>query len=99
MILGDIAHSRTGDKGNHCNISVIAFKQEDYAVIAEKITAERVKHFFEGKVKGKVVRYEIPQLGALNFMLYDALDGGVTRSLGIDVHGKCLSQFLLTMET
>ena len=49
-------------------------------------------------MKGKVVRYEIPQLGALNFMLYDALDGGVTRSLGIDPHGKCLSQFLLTME-
>jgi len=98
MMLADIAHSRTGDKGNHSNISVIAYDKKDYAQLVETVTAERVKEFFKEKVKGEVIRYELPQLGALNFMLMDALDGGVTRSLCIDPHGKCLSQYLLMME-
>lgn len=97
MILRDIAHSRTGDKGNTSNISVIAFDLKDYPIILEKVTAERVKEFFGDMVKGDVIRYEIPQLGALNFVMHGALGGGVTRSLNIDPHGKSLSQYLLYM--
>lgn len=98
MKLFDIAHSRTGDKGNISNISVICYDRKDYPLIAERVTADRVKDFFRDKVKGRVVRYEMPQLGALNFVLYDALGGGVTRTLDIDPHGKALSQFILYME-
>jgi len=97
MKLRDIAHSRTGDKGNTSNISVIAFDSKDYELIREKVTAQRVKEFFSGRVKGEVIRYEIPQLCALNFVMYEALGGGVTRTLDIDPHGKSLSQYLLYM--
>ena len=98
MKLKDIAHSRTGDKGNISNISVIVYDQKDYALIVEKVTAQRVKRFFCDRVKGEVVRYELPQLGALNFVMYDALGGGVTRSLDLDPHVKSLSQYLLYMD-
>ncbi len=98
MKLKDIAHSRTGDKGNISNISVIVYDQKDYDLIVEKVTAQRVKRFFCDRVKGEVVRYELPQLGALNFVMYDALGGGVTRSLDLDPHGKSLSQYLLYMD-
>lgn len=97
MKLWEIAHSRTGDKGNISNISLIVFKKEDYHLIADKVTAERVKSWFGNKVKGEVKRYELPQLGALNFVLYDALDGGVTSSTSLDKHGKSLSSYLLEM--
>ena len=98
MKLKDIAHSRTGDKGNISNISVIVYDQKDYGLIVEKVTAQRVKRFFCDRVKGEVVRYELPQLGALNFVMYDALGGGVTRSLDLDPHGKSLSQYRLYMD-
>ncbi len=98
MKLRELAHSRTGDKGNIANISVIAYRQEDYALLVEKVTAERVKKHFGEIVKGEVVRYELPMLGALNFVLFDALGGGVTRSLALDKHGKSLSSALLDME-
>ena len=98
MKLFDIAHSRSGDKGNISNISLIAYNIEDYAFLKERVTCERVKEHFNGIVLGQVVRYEYPQLGALNFVMYDALGGGVTRTLALDPHGKCLSQYLLEME-
>jgi hypothetical protein len=98
MKLREIAHSRTGDKGNHATISVIAYRGEDYPLIEEKITAARIKEYFSGIVKGEVNRYELPQIGALNFVLHDALSGGVTRSLSLDIHGKSLSSALLDME-
>ncbi|SMC55397.1 AtuA-related protein [Papillibacter cinnamivorans] len=98
MKLADIAHSRTGDKGNISNVSLIAYNRKNYDLIREKVTAERVKEWFRDKVRGKVVRYELPQLGALNFVMYDALGGGVTKTLDIDPHGKALSQFLLMMD-
>lgn len=98
MKLWDIAHSRTGDKGNISNLSLIVYEPEDYEKVKEKITAEAVKKHFKDIVKGEVVRYELPQLGALNFVMYDALGGGVTRSLSLDKHGKSLSSFLLEME-
>lgn len=98
MKLRELAHSRTGDKGNIANISVIAYREEDYPLLVEKVTAERVRQHFSEIVKGEVVRYELPLLGALNFVLYDALGGGVTRSLALDKHGKSLSSALLDME-
>lgn len=98
MKLKEIAHSRTGDKGNISNISVIAYQASDYPLLVEKLTADKVKNFFSGIVKGAVVRYELPNLGALNFVLYEALGGGVTRSLALDKHGKSLSSALLEME-
>ncbi len=98
MKLREIAHSRTGDKGNISNISVIAFDEKDYSLLVEKVTAEKVKQFFSEVVKGEVVRYELPNIGALNFVLYEALSGGVTRSLALDIHGKSLSSAILNME-
>ena len=98
MKLLDIAHSRTGDKGNISNISLIVYDEKDYPLIKEKVTAEKVKEYFSDIVKGKVVRYELDNLWALNFVMYDALGGGVTRSLTIYKHGKSLSSALLEME-
>lgn len=98
MKLIEIAHSRTGDKGNISNISLIVYDEKDYALVCEKVTAERVKEYFKDIVKGEVVRYEIPNLGALNFVMDEALGGGVTRSLALDKHGKSLSSALLEME-
>lgn len=98
MKLLDIAHSRTGDKGNISNISLIVYDEKDYKLICEKVTVERVKEYFKDIVHGEVVRYEIPNLGALNFVMDEALGGGVTRSLALDKHGKSLSSALLEME-
>lgn len=98
MKLLDIAHSRTGDKGNISNISLIVYDEKDYELIREKVTAEKVKEYFKDIVHGEVVRYEIPNLGALNFVMDEALGRGVTRSLALDKHGKSLSSALLEME-
>lgn len=98
MKLLDIAHSRTGDKGNISNISLIVYNEKDYVLIKEKVTAEKVKEYFSDIVKGKVIRYELDNLCALNFVMDEALGGGVTRSLAIDKHGKSLSSALLEME-
>lgn len=98
MELWEIAHSRTGDKGNISNLSLIAYDKADYELLREKVTATRVKEWLGQQVKGEVVRYELPQLGAFNFVLYDALHGGVTSSTSLDKHGKSLSSFFLRME-
>jgi hypothetical protein len=98
MKLWEIAHSRTGDKGNISNLSLIAYDIKDFELIREKVTPQVVKEWFKDIVKGEVVRYELPQLGALNFVMYDALGGGVTRSLSLDKHGKGLSSYLLEIE-
>jgi len=96
--LREIAHSRTGDKGNTSNISVIAFDQKDYPLLERQVTAERVKGHFAGVARGEVTRYELPNIGALNFVLRDTLGGGVTRSLALDAHGKGLSSAILDLE-
>jgi len=96
--LREVAHSRTGDKGNISNISLIAYRMEMYPLLKEQVTAERVKAWFQEIVQGEVRRYELPKIGALNFVLFDALAGGVTRSLALDRHGKSLSSALLDME-
>ena len=98
MKLREIAHSRTGDKGTAANISVIAYRAEDYPVLERYVTAARVKEHFHGIVRGEVERYALPQIGALNFVLQNALSGGVTRSLALDAHGKSLSSALLSLE-
>ena len=97
MKLREIAHSRTGDKGNTSNISVIAFDEQHYPVLERHVTAERVKAHFAEIVHGEVTRYELPKIGALNFVLREALGGGVTRSLALDAHGKGLSSAILDL--
>ena len=98
MKLRDLAHSRTGDKGDISNISLIAFDPANFPLLEKYVTAERVKAHFAGIVLGEVVRYALPQIGALNFVMKQALGGGVTRSLALDAHGKCLSSALLAIE-
>ena len=98
MKLRDIAHARTGDKGDVCNISLIAFEERDYPRLLQLVTEARVTAHFAGIVGGSVTRYELPHLGALNFVLTGALGGGVTRSLALDAHGKSLSSLLLDLE-
>ena len=96
--LREIAHSRTGDKGNTSNISVIAYDAKHYPLLLAQVTSERVKAHFAGVVEGEVVRYELPNIAALNFVMSQALGGGVTRSLALDAHGKSLSSALLDLE-
>ncbi len=98
MHLRELAHARTGDKGDTSQISVIAYDPGDYAWLAEHVTAARVRAHFAGVVQGDVVRYELPGLGALNFVLHHALSSGVTRSLALDPHGKCLASVLLELD-
>jgi hypothetical protein len=98
MMLREIAHSRSGDKGDVANISVIAFDAGDYAFLCAEVTAERVAEHFGQLVHGNVTRYELPRIAALNFVLTRALGGGVLRSLALDTHGKALSSALLSME-
>lgn len=96
--LRELAHSRTGDKGNISNISVIAYDPAHYPVLCEYVTAARVQAHFAGIALGEVTRFELPALGALNFVLKEALGGGVTRSLALDAHGKGLSSALLDLD-
>jgi hypothetical protein len=98
MKLRELAHARTGDKGDTSQISVIAYDPGDYSFLAEHVTAERVRAHFAAIVRGEVRRYELPGLGALNFVMESALATGVTRSLALDAHGKCLSSALLELE-
>jgi len=95
--LRELAHSRTGDKGDTSNISLIAYESADYPLLVRYVTAECVREHFAGIVRGEVTRYELPRLGALNFVMEGALGGGVTRSLALDAHGKSLSSALLGM--
>lgn len=96
--LFDVAHARSGDKGNRCNIGVIAHRPELYPVLLRELTAARVKTHFGALCRGPVERYELPNLGALNFVLHDALDGGGLASLRLDRQGKSYGYALLRME-
>jgi hypothetical protein len=98
MLLHQLAHARTGDKGNIVTISLIAYRSEDYPLLEEKITTERVAAHFHSLIDGPVQRYTLPQLGALNFVLRRPISNSVTRSLALDAHGKCLGSALLAME-
>ena len=96
--LHDIAHARAGDKGNTSNISVWVYDPGDYALVKEQLTSERVKAAFPALIKGPVQRYELDHLHGLNFVLQDALEGGVNTSLGLDSHGKSWSYLMLSLE-
>ena len=96
--LAEVAHTRSGDKGDIVNIGVIAWKPEQYPVLLREVTAERVLTFFGDRVTGPVERYELPNLHALNFVLHGALGGGGTLSLRIDAQGKTFGAALLGME-
>ena len=96
--LGTIAHTRSGDKGDTSNIGVIAFRPEHYSVILREVTPERVKAYFGDLVKGKVERFDLPNLGAINLLLHEALGGGGTVSLRVDAQGKTCGAALLGME-
>jgi len=92
-----IAHARAGDKGNTSNISLWAVDSADYPLIRDQVTAAAVKAHFGAQVKGEVLRHELPHLHGLNFVLREALDGGVNGSLGLDGHGKSWSAILLDL--
>lgn len=98
MLLREIAHARAGDKGNVSNISVIAYDQKDFPLLEQHVTAERVKAHLSEIVQGDVARFVLPSIGALNFVLQEALAGGVTRSLALDAHGKTLSFAILSLD-
>jgi hypothetical protein len=98
MKLREIAHARTGDKGNILTISLIAFRAEDYARLEREATEERVSRLFAPLITRPVERYSVPGLGALNFVLHRPATESVTRSLNLDAHGKSLSFVLLNME-
>jgi hypothetical protein len=95
--LREIAHGRAGDKGDRSNVSVIPYAEDGYAVIAEQVTADRMRDAFAHRGAGKVVRYDLPVLGAFNFVLDDVLQGGVNGSLNLDGHGKSLSFLALSI--
>jgi len=94
----DLAHARSGDKGDTANVGVIALRPEFYPILVAQLTPERVKEHFEGICLGDVERYELPNLQALNFLLHNSLGGGGTVSLKTDAQGKTLSTAMLRME-
>ena len=96
--LVDIAHARSGDKGDTANVGLIAKRAVDYPLLVQHVTAARVARHFKGMIRGPVRRFELPNLHALNFLLHGALDGGGTISLKTDAQGKVFSTALLRME-
>ncbi len=96
--LTTLAHARSGDKGDTANVGLIALRDEFYPLLVQEVTAARVKEHFKGICKGEVERFELPNLGALNFLLHESLGGGGTLSLMTDAQGKTFSTALLRME-
>lgn len=97
-VLRSLAHIRTGDKGDTCQFSVTVYRPADYAAIREHLTPQRIGAHFSEFAQGRIQRFEMPQLGALIFVLERALQSGVTRSLSLDAHGKCLGSTLLSID-
>ena len=95
MKVRDIAIARSGDKGNRATLSVIAHDIANYPVLERVLTAQRVREHYRDVVRGHVERYTLPHLGAVHFVMHDALGGGVTRSLALDSHGKTLGFAIL----
>ena len=95
--LYQLAHARTGDKGNRVNISLIAYDPKDFELLVEQVTERRVALHFSHRAPSRVVRYLLPKIAAMNFVIDDVLDGGVNDSLNLDMHGKALSFHLLTL--
>ncbi len=98
MKLHDIALARSGDKGNRATLSVIALESAHYPLLERLLSVERVRAQYQGVVRGDIQRYPLPHLGAVHFVMHDALGGGVTRSLALDAHGKTLSAAILDLD-
>jgi hypothetical protein len=98
MRVADLAHGRSGDKGDTCNVGLVAYDDEGFDLLRREVTAERVREHFGDLVRGTVTRYELPNIRALNFVLTGALDGGGTMSLRSDHLGKVMYAWLLRME-
>ena len=98
MVLRKIAHSRTGDKGNIVTVSLIAYRPEDFPLLEEHVTADRVAKLFADFTESPVQRYSLPRIAALNFVLHRRQALSVTQSLALDAHGKCLGSALLALE-
>ena len=96
--LREIAHARAGDKGNRSSIAVFVLDPQHYPVLCDQVTVERVRKMFGPLARGPITRYELPTLGGLNFVMDDALEGGVNESLNLDSHGKSWSSLLLGLE-
>ena len=96
--LHQIAHGRSGDKGNRLNVNVIAYEPGHWPVLLAEVTEDRVAALFAHRGATRVTRYELPRLSALNFVIDDALEGGVNSSLALDTHGKCLSYLVLGLD-
>jgi hypothetical protein len=97
-IVRDIAHARAGDKGNTSNVNVWAYNPAEFELLKRSLTAERIKQAFPNLIRGEVQRYVIEHLQGLNFVMQDALEGGVNRSLNLDSHGKSWSYLILGLE-
>ncbi|MGP7796823.1 AtuA-related protein [Sphingomonas sp. CLY1604] len=98
MLLHDVAHARTGDKGNISDISIFPYARSDYDWLCATLTTERIATFFSDIAPSRVERFLVPKMFAIKFVLFDALQGGVTRTLNLDCHGKSLGSSLLAME-
>jgi len=98
MVLRDLAHSRTGDKGSIVTISLVAYRENDFPLLVERVTAARVTEYFAGIIDRPVMRYVLPHVAALNFVLQRPDTQSVTHSLALDAHGKCLGSALLAMD-
>jgi hypothetical protein len=97
-LVRDIAHARAGDKGNTSNVNVWVYDPADFALLKRNLTVERIKREFPQLMRGNVTRYEIEHLHGLNFVMQDALEGGVNASLNLDSHGKSWSYLILGLE-
>lgn len=95
--LREIAHSRSGEKGNGSNVSVIAYRMEDYPLLAQAVTVDAVRALYGPITKGRITRYLVPAIGAMNFVLEDVLEGGRSRTLAFEESGKALSSLMLTL--
>ena len=96
--LREVAHARSGEKGNNSNVSVIAYEERDYPLIRDQVSVAAVTRLYGPITKGVIQRYEVPAIGGLNFVLQDVLEGGRSRTLAFDESGKALSSLMLTME-
>jgi len=97
IVLREIAHARSGEKGNDSNVSVIAYDIADYEILCQQVTVEAVRTRYGSITCGSIIRYEAPRIGALNFVLRDVLEGGRSRTLAFDESGKALSSLMLTL--
>jgi hypothetical protein len=98
ITLGQIAHARSGDKGNHANVGVVAYTPAGFEYLSRELTSDRVAEYFRGLGATRVERFELPRIGALNFVLYNALAGGASLSLRLDTQGKLLGTAILELE-